>query len=435
LTKVKSQLTKYVLFAHQNTDIPSSTGIAEIGGNDAMITLGVSVGQVGTIDDHAGTLMHELGHTFNLRHGGPDDGNTSTDDLDNCKPNYLSVMNYAYQTTEYVSDRPIDFSRYVESHLNEENGIDETAGFNPLDSRWNSIAYGTPSRIPIVSSDGSNIDWNGDGDDTQTSVIDANVNHFNGVTKCMEDAYTGEPVRKDLVGSDDWNNLVFDFKSSVLFQDGIHQATASIGELTIDTIREMRLSVLQGLLFEIQSLPDSSFASPASNSRLALENEISSIDNLILSDDLEGILQSLQNLRAQMDGSDGGSTSDDLIIDASSQQRILLILDRMISVYDKNLIPASVHDKSHIETINSVISEINKMVSDGTLEKGEGNSLTVKLNVSLNKMNGEKKTPCENLHAFTNEINALVQSGRLSASDVQPIIEQIQSVADDLCPE
>ena len=38
----------------------------------------------------AATLMHELGHTAALRHGGlPNDPN--------CKPNYQSVMSYLYQ--------------------------------------------------------------------------------------------------------------------------------------------------------------------------------------------------------------------------------------------------------------------------------------------------------------------------------------------------
>ena len=39
----------------------------------------------------AGTLMHELGHNLGLRHGG--------DDHTKYKPNYLSVMNYAFQLT------------------------------------------------------------------------------------------------------------------------------------------------------------------------------------------------------------------------------------------------------------------------------------------------------------------------------------------------
>ncbi len=42
-----------------------------------------------TIEDEAGTFMHELGHTLCLKHGGGDNLN--------CKPNYYSVMNYTWQ--------------------------------------------------------------------------------------------------------------------------------------------------------------------------------------------------------------------------------------------------------------------------------------------------------------------------------------------------
>ena len=45
-----------------------------------------------------GLLMHELGHTIGLNHGGPSDGEDDyDDDDDNCKPNYVSVMNYRFQ--------------------------------------------------------------------------------------------------------------------------------------------------------------------------------------------------------------------------------------------------------------------------------------------------------------------------------------------------
>ena len=46
--------------------------------------------QVGSALVQAGTLMHEMGHGFGLSHGG---GSR----LPNCKPNYLSVMNYLFQ--------------------------------------------------------------------------------------------------------------------------------------------------------------------------------------------------------------------------------------------------------------------------------------------------------------------------------------------------
>ena len=44
--------------------------------------------------------MHELGHNIGLHHGGPAtavSGRTAEDYSMNCKPNYLSVMNYARQ--------------------------------------------------------------------------------------------------------------------------------------------------------------------------------------------------------------------------------------------------------------------------------------------------------------------------------------------------
>jgi hypothetical protein len=53
-------------------------GWGEVGGNDFI-----------EYNHDAGTIMHEFGHTLNLRHGGADGTNG--------KPNYISVMNYDHQ--------------------------------------------------------------------------------------------------------------------------------------------------------------------------------------------------------------------------------------------------------------------------------------------------------------------------------------------------
>ena len=59
---------------------------------------------VGTLDEQAATVMHEFGHNLKLRHRG-------NFDLPNCEPNYFSVMNYAFQFSNWVSNRPLDYSR------------------------------------------------------------------------------------------------------------------------------------------------------------------------------------------------------------------------------------------------------------------------------------------------------------------------------------
>src|SRR4029078_208161 len=52
---------------------------------------------IGTRQEAAGTLMHETGHTIGFPHGGADGYNN--------KPNYFSVMNYAFQHCQ-VPPRP-----------------------------------------------------------------------------------------------------------------------------------------------------------------------------------------------------------------------------------------------------------------------------------------------------------------------------------------
>ncbi|HEY0707313.1 MAG TPA: hypothetical protein VGG33_10965, partial [Polyangia bacterium] len=63
--------------ADSDGDIDSG-GWGEVGGNDFI-----------EYNHDGGTIMHELGHTLNLQHGGNVDAN--------CKPNYVSVMNYDQQ--------------------------------------------------------------------------------------------------------------------------------------------------------------------------------------------------------------------------------------------------------------------------------------------------------------------------------------------------
>src|SRR5262245_17218364 len=97
----KSFAYHYMLFAHNLANTTTSavgssgSGCSELPGKDSAITMGswavsqVTGHPVGSRNEQAGTVMHELGHNLGLRHGGGDGLN--------CKPNYLSIMSYSFQ--------------------------------------------------------------------------------------------------------------------------------------------------------------------------------------------------------------------------------------------------------------------------------------------------------------------------------------------------
>ena len=78
----------------------TNSGIADFPGGDLLITLGAFRSEmmlpVGTPFMQGSTLMHELGHNFELTHAGLHESNDAPREP-NCKPNYHSVMNYLYQ--------------------------------------------------------------------------------------------------------------------------------------------------------------------------------------------------------------------------------------------------------------------------------------------------------------------------------------------------
>jgi hypothetical protein len=112
---------------------------------------------VGNLNQQAGTLMHELGHTLGLRHGG--------DVEDNDKPNYLSVMSYAFQqcrvpTSPGLLPGECDYSRVVAGNLPidlNETDLDECVaiggglGFGKVDWNGNNVFQGASQCGPIFS--------------------------------------------------------------------------------------------------------------------------------------------------------------------------------------------------------------------------------------------------------------------------------------------
>ncbi len=89
----------------------SGSGFSDVGGAGTLVTLGSWPLAFQTVSAKGGTLMHELGHTLGLLHGGGDDTN--------CKSNYQSVMNYMFQTKLLGPSGVVDFSSQQLSTLDE----------------------------------------------------------------------------------------------------------------------------------------------------------------------------------------------------------------------------------------------------------------------------------------------------------------------------
>jgi hypothetical protein len=225
-----------------------TSGYSDVGGADSMVTFGLwpadddptcqpdpSVRltdnqtycdhQVGNAQSQAGTLMHEIGHTFSLTHGGRyGDISAQTYGM-NCKPNFLSVMNYLFQIRGF-NDGVVDYSGQSLADLNE-NSLSELLGLGTPapthPTRW----YGPPSafdlllgtsRFPKLHCDGTPlatgetpnvvrvdgtlatapfIDWNNDGTvPNGVGFIDVN---FNGSTATSPDS--------TFEGFNDWANF------------------------------------------------------------------------------------------------------------------------------------------------------------------------------------------------------------------------------------
>ncbi len=121
-----------------------------------------------TTEQTAGTYMHELGHNFGLHHGG--------DDEYNYKPNYLSVMNYAFQFDGLYGTGKYDYSHYLLPSLYEGNLI-ESDGFDK-DGLTKGTGLGTKTRLPngnFESIAERPCDFNGNGEiDASAIILDLN---------------------------------------------------------------------------------------------------------------------------------------------------------------------------------------------------------------------------------------------------------------------
>ena len=208
----RAAIFHYCIFGSQHSG-GSSSGLSRgIEGSDFIVSLG-HPGWANTPAQQAGTFMHELGHNLGLRHGG--------DDNVHRKPNYLSVMNYSFQTTGLTIDGAggnFDYSRFELSNLNE-GSLNESQGLNAVSgiNEAGLARYATTLRIG-----GSNVNV-----PNAANNIDYNQNGF--VSGTVSADVNGDGMTSVLSTHNDWENLVYD-------GGGLIGAGAEAGGLLISPI-------------------------------------------------------------------------------------------------------------------------------------------------------------------------------------------------------
>ena len=206
------QIFHYLLFANsQNLDgSGGSSGLAEINANDLIVSVGnwnLSTSSTANtnrlVNYQASTIMHELGHNLGLLHGG--------DENDNYKPNYISIMNYLYQLSGLPDIGNDEGDRvYASSNFHNGSGTCYSGLSNSNTSSTFVMDYSHGSgasfnfaaineTLGLGQAGSSNVDFDCDGDDTETSVT-------------MPDG-NGD-LSGTITDHDDWGNI------NLLFQRG-----------------------------------------------------------------------------------------------------------------------------------------------------------------------------------------------------------------------
>jgi hypothetical protein len=248
---------RYVLFAHNLVGNPSggssSSGCSEVGGDDAVVSLGsftsTTVNGIsharGTTDQQAGTFMHEFGHLLGFEHGG--------EDTINNKPNYRSVMSYSRQFSgSPILGRRLDYSRSEvdlnEASLNECTGIGSLVSVlsTPLDPTLGPILPFFPSADQIAFGPGA---WSVV---TPTSAtvsapctagqLPINWNRATSQGKVFQTLTSGD-INSDganttLNGSNDWANVLYRFSAAIDFAGG-RSETLTTNPSASDRTKEM----------------------------------------------------------------------------------------------------------------------------------------------------------------------------------------------------
>ncbi len=221
----RRKIFRYGIEANQNP-LPASSGLnctrggqGELGGNDFIVLKNQFV----TSPADGGAIMHELGHNLNLRHGGGDD--------DNCKPNYVSVMNYfsSYGIYQNLGGTIYDYSpprfaggRGIAPLADlKENELDESVILDTTDSA-NQFVFSNGTGNIVWNPLNAQEDWNGDGDTADyppnPTPVPININTSGTYTTTLGTVAIWAPScatnmsnEETLNGFDDWSHISLPF--------------------------------------------------------------------------------------------------------------------------------------------------------------------------------------------------------------------------------
>jgi hypothetical protein len=180
----KSDFYKYAFIGHKYRGVPYSGMADGIPGKSFLVTLGFGPYSVddntnhktGNIYQKTGTFMHELGHTLGLKHAG-------FEHLPQYKPNYVSVMNYAFQTPSWLGSWALDYSKCKINSLNED-ALNEHEGIGPgCFANQKTVIFGKglgggscPFIPRLVPTDNSVINYNLNNNDNEVVSVDLTCN-------------------------------------------------------------------------------------------------------------------------------------------------------------------------------------------------------------------------------------------------------------------